>query len=426
VSDSPVSPYPFERWPRLRPEDVVRLRRVARAVPSGSLDAMCATLGALLGADVTLTPGPIYTCEPGALAESFAEPLVAVVLRPPGPERPLVVELAPELALALVDRLLGGDGSQVGDAIGGLTELECGVVAYAAARVLGAARRAWTVAGVLTTRLAVLGTLGDEGSATWTAELELTFLEPAVRPSDPTSRERRRQATEPNELTFSEPAARSSDPTSRERRRDATDEDGASTRRSPVRVWIPDATRWDDGAASTSRFAKLPLELVVDGGEVTLKAAELLTLGPADVLLLDDAWWRRERTLRLRVLGARATTWWAQDEDGAIALRRIESRPGAGATTSGAKNGAGRKTMSEETATLKTLGDAPVEVSVELARIRLTLAELQALRIGEVVASGAPIGEHVRLRVGDVVIGEGELVEIDGQIGVRLASLDAE
>ena len=375
MSDSPVSPYPFERWPRLRPEDVVRLRRVARAVPSGSLDAMCATLGELIGADVTLTPGPIYTCEPGALAESLAEPLVAIVLRPPGPERPLVVELSPALALALVDRLLGGDGSQVGDAIGGLTELECGVVAYAAARVLGAARRAWTVAGVITTRLAVLGTLGDEGSATWTAELEVRLR----------------------------------------------DDDGMPTRRSPVRVWIPDATRWDDGAAATARFPTLPLELVVDGGEVTLAAAELLTLEPADVLLLDDVWWRRERTLRLRVAGAHATTWWARDDEGAIAVRRIESSPGADAT-----KGTRRKTMSEETATLKTLGDAPVEVSVELARIRLTLAELQALRVGEVVASGAPIGEHVRLRVGDVVIGEGELVEIDGQIGVRLASLDAE
>jgi hypothetical protein len=32
----------------------------------------------------------------------------------------------------------------------------------------------------------------------------LTFLEPAARPSDPTSRERRRQATEPNEFTRSE------------------------------------------------------------------------------------------------------------------------------------------------------------------------------------------------------------------------------
>jgi len=188
-----------------------------------------------------------------------------------------------------------------------------------------------------------------------------------------------------------------------------------------VRVWIPDATRWDDGAAARAGFPELPLELVVDGGEVTLAAAELLTLKPADVLLLDDAWWKRERTLRLRVSGTRATTWWAQDDEGAIAVRRIESSPGVGAT-----KGTRRKTMSEETATLKTLGDAPVEVSVELARIRLTLAELQALRIGEVVASGAPIGEHVRLRVGDVVIGEGELVEIDGQIGVRLASLDAE
>lgn len=381
MSESPVSPYPFERWPRLRSEDVVRLRRVARAVPSGSLDAMCATLGELLGAQVSLTPGPIYACEAGALAESLAEPLVAIVLRPPGPERPLVVELAPELALVLVDRLLGGDGSQVGEAIGGLTELECGVVAYAAARVLGVARRPWTVAGVLTTRLAVLGTLGDEGSATWTAELH------------------------------------------------AGDEDGGPTRHSPVRVWIPDATRWDDGAGSQVGFSKLPLELVVDGGEVTLPAAELLTLKPEDVLLLDDAWWRRERTLRLRLVGARATTWWGQAEDGAIAVRRIEAGPGSGATTGAstrAKNGARRNTMSEETATLKTLGDAPVEVSVELARIRLTLAELQALRVGEVVASGAPIGEHVRLRVGDVVIGEGELVEIDGQIGVRLASLDAE
>jgi type III secretion system YscQ/HrcQ family protein len=381
VSESPVSPYPFERWPRLRSEDVVRLRRVARAVPSGSLDAMCATLGELLGAQVSLTTGPIYACEAGALAESLAEPLVAIVLRPPGPERPLVVELAPELALVLVDRLLGGDGSQVGEAIGGLTELECGVVAYAAARVLGVARRPWTVAGVLTTRLAVLGTLGDEGSATWTAELH------------------------------------------------AGDEDGGPTRHSPVRVWIPDATRWDDGAGSQVGFSKLPLELVVDGGEVTLAAAELLTLKPEDVLLLDDAWWRRERTLRLRLVGARATTWWGQAEDGAIAVRRIEAGPGSGATTGAstrAKNGARRNTMSEETATLKTLGDAPVEVSVELARIRLTLAELQALRVGEVVASGAPIGEHVRLRVGDVVIGEGELVEIDGQIGVRLASLDAE
>lgn len=391
MSEPPVSPYPFERWPRLRPDDVVRLRRVARAVPSGSLDAMCATLGELLGAHVTLITGPIYTCEPGALVESLAEPLVAIVLRPPGPERPLVVELAPDLALVLVDRLLGGDGSQVGEAVGGLTELECGVVAYAAARVLGAARRAWTVAGVLTTRLAVMGTLGDEGSATWTAELELT----------------------------SEPSPSH-----------ARDEDGTPTRRSPVRVWIPDATRWDDGAASASRFAKLPLELVMDGGEATLSASELLTLKPEDVLLLDDAWWRRERTLRLRLVGARATTWWGQDVEGAIALRRIESGPGAGATAGatagGAKNGARRDTMSEETATLKTLGDAPVEVSVELARIRLTLAELQALRVGEVVASGAPIGEHVRLRVGDVVIGEGELVEIDGQIGVRLASLDAE
>ena len=368
-----VSPYPFERWSRMRPDDVVRVRRVARAVPSGSLVGMCGVLGELLGARVTLTPGPIYTCDPGALAESLAESLVAVVLRPPGPERPLVVELAPDFALTLVDRLLGGDGSQVGDAVGGLTELECGVVAYAAARVLGGAQRPWTVAGVITTRLALLGTLGDEGSAAWTAELAWS----------------------------------------------STNE--TSIHRTSVRVWVPDGTRWSE-APRDRRWAHLPMVLVADGGDATLEASELLTLKGGDVLLLDDVWWRRERSLRLRIVGALATTWWARATDGALEVERIELGSGAGATSSGV----GRTKMSEETATLKALGDAPVEVSVELARIRLTLAELQALRVGEIVVSGAPIGEHVRLRVGDVIIGEGELVEVDGQIGVRLVVIDAE
>lgn len=78
----------------------------------------------------------------------------------------------------------------------------------------------------------------------------------------------------------------------------------------------------------------------------------------------------------------------------------------------------------QDTTTLTALSEAPVEVSIELARVRLTLGELEALRVGEVVVTGAPIREHVRLRVGDVVIGEGELVEVDGEIGVRLTALD--
>ncbi len=367
-----ATPYPFARWARVPREDVARLRRVARALPNAPLAEVSAVLGELLGAELEILPGPLDVCDPGALAESVVEPLVAVVLRPPSNGAPLVVEVSAELALAIVDRLLGGDGTQLAEAVGGLTEVECGVVAYAAARALACAPRAWRVAGVLTTRLALVGVLADAGSTTWLAELTLRTQ-------------------------------------------------GTPLRRGLARVWVPDGARWVEPAPAR-RLSALPLELVADAGEVTISAAALLGLGKHDVLLLDEAWWSRAHELRLRPLGSRATIWARRDDD-ALVVRALESAAPSPATI-------GRTTkMSDEpqdTTTLTALSEAPVEVSIEIARVRLTLGELQALRVGEVVVTGAPVREHVRLRVGDVVVGEGELVEVDGEVGVRLTALDAD
>ncbi|PJB49238.1 MAG: hypothetical protein CO108_00490 [Deltaproteobacteria bacterium CG_4_9_14_3_um_filter_63_12] len=68
---------------------------------------------------------------------------------------------------------------------------------------------------------------------------------------------------------------------------------------------------------------------------------------------------------------------------------------------------------------------APIELSVELARKSFTAAELTALRAGDLVDLGVPIGEAVLLRVADRTIGRGELVELEGQVGVRIVSLGA-
>ena len=82
-------------------------------------------------------------------------------------------------------------------------------------------------------------------------EIELTFLEPAGRASDPTSLERRRQATEPNELTFLEPAARASDPTSLERRRHATEP--SQLKRNRSRRSGRESTKPNDSAKRSGR-----------------------------------------------------------------------------------------------------------------------------------------------------------------------------
>lgn len=73
--------------------------------------------------------------------------------------------------------------------------------------------------------------------------------------------------------------------------------------------------------------------------------------------------------------------------------------------------------------TLATVGDAPIELSIEVARFAMTLDELARLRPGEVLASGQALGEKVTLRAGDRAIARGELVQVDGEIGIRITAL---
>jgi type III secretion protein Q len=72
---------------------------------------------------------------------------------------------------------------------------------------------------------------------------------------------------------------------------------------------------------------------------------------------------------------------------------------------------------------LRIAGDAPVELCVELARFVMPLEELASLRLGQVLFTGRAIGEHVTLRAGDRALARGELVDVEGELGVRISSL---
>ena len=67
----------------------------------------------------------------------------------------------------------------------------------------------------------------------------------------------------------------------------------------------------------------------------------------------------------------------------------------------------------------------PVRLSFDLGEIRLTLAELRALQPGQALQLGHPLASAVRIRVNGALIGEGELVEIDGLLGVSVRQLFA-
>jgi type III secretion system YscQ/HrcQ family protein len=89
----------------------------------------------------------------------------------------------------------------------------------------------------------------------------------------------------------------------------------------------------------------------------------------------------------------------------------------------------GRETMSatadeSEIATSVTvLAAAPLEVVAEIGRAELRADELLGLRPGAVLPFG-PLGTTgIELRVGDRLWARGELVDVDGQLGVRITEL---
>jgi flagellar motor switch/type III secretory pathway protein FliN len=75
----------------------------------------------------------------------------------------------------------------------------------------------------------------------------------------------------------------------------------------------------------------------------------------------------------------------------------------------------------EESAVVRAVGDIPVVVKVEMGEARMAARDWASLTRGDVVALGRRVGDGVILRVGGVAVARGELVEIEGEIGVRIS-----
>jgi len=87
-----------------------------------------------------------------------------------------------------------------------------------------------------------------------------------------------------------------------------------------------------------------------------------------------------------------------------------------------AQHDAEAKGMSQDdpSATSEVALDAPLVVRVELGAVTMSAREWAALRPGDVVAVGRRVSEPVVLRIAGMVVARGELVDIEGELGVRI------
>lgn len=65
----------------------------------------------------------------------------------------------------------------------------------------------------------------------------------------------------------------------------------------------------------------------------------------------------------------------------------------------------------------------PVQMVFVAGEMEIPLRELHALAPGYVFDLGHPVDRHVEIRANGRTVGTGELVDIDGRVGVRVLSL---
>lgn len=86
----------------------------------------------------------------------------------------------------------------------------------------------------------------------------------------------------------------------------------------------------------------------------------------------------------------------------------------AAATASPGRTGAG----------LGLLRDVPVEISVEIGKTHMRLADVYDLAVGQVIELDRSVGAPVDIVANDqVVIARGEVVEIGDEYGVRITEI---
>jgi type III secretion system YscQ/HrcQ family protein len=181
---------------------------------------------------------------------------------------------------------------------------------------------------------------------------------------------------------------------------------------------------FDPGALA--RLGEMPLALQVVGGSCAIALADFESLRAGDALLPGSGWTVGRQGAELA---------------GVVVLCAPATSSGIAANLRGARQVVlGQGAMSAEHDTevagapdapdpiervpaAQALAEVPVVVRVELGEVTLTAREWAALRPGDVVTTGRRIGERATLRVAGRAVARGELVDVDGELGVRVHAL---
>ena len=198
-----------------------------------------------------------------------------------------------------------------------------------------------------------------------------------------------------------------------------------------ARVLVPSAVArsapepaWTQAALAALGDVRLSLPVVAGVGHTTAGVVGTLRRG--------DAWlpgaWALRRTPNGAIEGPVILASPAQEiglraalgEDGRVVLRE-GTEPLAWAPASrGLDPVEEGVNEADNGAVVEAVGEVPVVVRVEIGVAEMRAREWASLVAGDVVSLGRKIGDAVTLRIGSVTVARGELVDLDGEVAVRI------
>lgn len=302
-----------------------------RALGARAAAASARALGGLTGGVVQLS-GRALPCVPAPCVGAL--PIRVELTALPGAA---AIEVEASLAVALLDRLSGGDGSP--KPATSVTPLERGAVELGLLAALDAIASLPEIEGKLAPRLARTSAGPLDGLA---VDLSVSF------------------GGRPGRARLTLPAA-------------------------AMRA----LTALD---ASPGPAAEVAIELSLRGGASPVTPEEVAALEPGDVVLLD-----RAPSGRLRAVAPGGLSFEGTESEAQLTIEEIRMTDAA--------------------------SEWPIALEVELARLPITLGELARLEVGAVLPLPVDRRGLVTLKLGDRTLGRGQLVDVEGAVGVRIESL---
>lgn len=165
------------------------------------------------------------------------------------------------------------------------------------------------------------------------------------------------------------------------------------------------------GKVSREATRDVPLTLPLVTGTAWLSRAEIASLRRGDVLLPGAGWFGEDSVIAV-----------APDGEHGFRLQLSENVRYLEPTTLAHELPAEGAIMDDATRE-SAIAEAPVIVRVEVATITLSAKEWMELRPGDVLGCGVPPRSPVTLRAAGAEFARGELVTVDGELGVRVTQL---